>query len=858
MLVIPGAFRPGLGAFFRYLVAAWQQIFPQAGEIALEAGEENPSLRRETRLDLLLNDLTKTLDTPGTGQALLVLDDYHRIEAADIHETILYFVEHLPPRCHLALLTRADPPLPLARWRSRGLLLEARADDLRFTPVEAMEYLNQSLRLGLTESQIAILQERTEGWIAGLQMAALSLQGRKDRGRVAGDDVSADTKDTEAFVHDFDGSNRFVLDYLVEEVVNCQPKEVQQFLRSISILDQFCGPLCDELLGVPTPYSQGMLERLEKINLFLIPLDDRRCWFRYHHLFADLLRLRLQQAHPEQIPALYRRAAEWFAQNGLWQGAIRYGLQTKDLDYSTSLFEHAVVKGGLDFLFSGIRPLIEPFPAAMIESNPFLSLAKAEVILESSQLEGIEPLLRFAEEGIRTSGPFPGQEDVLGWVYLIQMDAATLLGKPDWAIEASQQVPKRIPKDLVTKIEGLVQFGLSAYRDGNLNQAEMYWQECLDLSLANHNTYYIISLLNCMARLTYLKGEFKRSEALFQQAFELLEVHRGKYPIWLGAMLRDYSDLLRDCNRLEEALALITAAIPLLEKYHTVSALGYGLFSWSRILLAFGDFPAAHEVLNKVDNLRRKYNLYPDLETLAMVTRARVYLEEGQTERAWQTLETCLNSAYSQYVFPREWALIVQAKILVRTGRPDEALTLLAGCLEDAKTNGRGRNGLSICLLTALAYDALGDRRMAFQILGEGLVFAKTQHHQRTLIEEGEPMRALLEAFRVQFPQSPFADYLTEILSFFPALSAIEPGTMIDDNSLYEALTPREAEIIRLMCQGLSNQEIARQLVLSVGTVKFHLHNIFGKLGVRDRPQAIVKVAHMIRTDRLPQNWSRK
>ncbi len=413
-------------------------------------------------------------------------------------------------------------------------------------------------------------------------------------------------------------------------------------------------------------------------------------------------------------------------------------------------------------------------------------------IFDSSQLEGIEPLLRSVEAGIRSLPSFPDQADVLGWIYIVQVDAALQLGNQPWAMEAGQQIPKWLPKDFELNVEALVKLGLSAYYEGNLNQTEIYWQQGLDLSLASTNTYHIIAMLNCMARLTYLKGELKRSEGLFRRAFDLLEEHRGHYLIWLGAMQRDYSDLLRDCNRLEESRDMIAAAIPLLEKWHSISALGYGFFSWARNLMASGDLPAAHAMLNKVEDLHRKYTLYPDLETLVQVTRARLYLEAGDTGQAWQILETRLNSACGQHKFLLEWVLIVQARILVRTGRPAEALSLLAGWLERAKANGRGRNWLTICLITALAYNALSEREKAFHLLGDGLVFAQAQGQRRALIEEGEAMQGLLEAFRVQYPQSPFADYITEILALFPEPFSGKLGTFVKvAGSVRSTFTPR-------------------------------------------------------------------
>jgi LuxR family maltose regulon positive regulatory protein len=549
----------------------------------------------------------------------------------------------------------------------------------------------------------------------------------------------------------------------------------------------------------------------------------------------------LQQTHPEQIPGLYRHAAEWFAQNSLWRDAIRYALQTKDMDFGAATFEQAVLKGGLDFLYSGLRPLIEPFPAAIVQKRPLLSLAKALALFESSQIEGIEPLLRFAEKGMLASPPFPGQDEVLGWIYVVQSNVATLLGDHTWMVEASRQVPLWIPNDRLANTEALKQIGNAYYYEGNLIQTDACWQQALDLSLAGSNTAYILGMINGLLRLSFLKGDLSRAETLFQRGMHLLAEHPGQYPIWLGAMQRDYSEVLKERNRLDEARAMMTTALPLCEKWHTVSAHGCALIYMGRILLASGDIVGAKEMLDKADELRRTHTIYPDLEALAQVTRARLCLEEGETEQAWQILETCLQSACCRHEFHREWVLMGQARILRHTGRPAEALALLASRLDSAKANGRGRNWLTMRLITALALSASGDRQAALYCLGDGLVFAQAQDFRRLLVEEGEPMRELLETFRVQFPRSPLANYVAEIISIFPVPPAGAPRNSVKVEGLYESLSGREFEILRLVCQGLSNQEIARQLVLSVGTVKFHIHHIFGKLGVRDRPQAIAK-----------------
>lgn len=814
------------GLFFRYLIAAWQQIFPKAGEAALAELNAFPSQDKEALTNLLLNDLLAGQDSAGADQAVLVLDDYHLIDSAAIHQSVAYLIEHLPPFCHLVLLTRSNPPLPVARWRSRGQILEVRADDLRFTVAEAAEYLNQTMQLQLNQEQIEILQARTEGWIVGLQMAALSIQGRQD---------------VWEFVHGFGGSNRFVIDYLVEEVLNRQSDEVQHFLLTTAPLERFCSSVCDAMLGVSAPYSQSILETLEKANLFLIPLDDHRHWFRYHHLFGDLLRVRVQQKGSERLPALYRRATTWFAQNGLWHEAIRYAIQAKDFELGANLFEQAIHAEGRNFLMGGIRTLIDLFPEPLVQTRPLLSWAKAIGMIESSQLARVEPLIRYAEESIRSAPPFEGQDVILGWIYVIEGNIASLLGDSAWILEASRQVALLIPDNAEANADALFHVGNVYYFEGDLNQADACWQRALDLSQANGYTLGTLYLLANLGRLCVHEGNLKRAEDCFERVLHLSAETQNRILRWIGSVQRDASDVLRERNTLAKAHTLITASLALCEKWESISGKGLGYLHLGRILLAEGELAGAATNLQKVEELCQAHTVFPDLETLVQVFHARLDLAMGRADQAWQVLEKCLQSPCCRHELHREWVLIAQARVLQRTGRPGEALALLAGRLESAKEKGRGHNWLEINLLTALALKATGDPQQAGLMLKDGLVYAQNQGYRRIFVDEGEPMRELLEEFRVFFPQTPLSDFVAEILAIFPALSAAETVLSTKVEGLFEPLTGRELEILRLLRQGFSNTEIAARLVLSVGTVKTHVHHIYGKLDVRDRPQAIAK-----------------
>lgn len=823
--------------FLRYLAAAWQRIYPEVGGSILAELAASPAIHSETLVNTLLNELLATGEVGGeTGRAahaLLALDDYQRIENPAIHALLAYLIEHLPAHCHIALLTRTDPPLTLARWRSRRQVLELRADELRFTMPEAAQFLNGSMALDLSDEQIAVLAERTEGWIVGLQMAAL---------------VGRQHADPQEFVAAFSGSHRYVLDYLVEEVLHQQPEALREFLLCTALLDQMCGPLCESLLDTPPTSGQQTLEGLERANLFIVPLDDQRVWYRYHHLFAELLRVRLRQTAPDRIPQLYHRAAGWFAQNGLWREAIHSALQAKDYEQAANLFEQAVLADRLDFLFSGIRSLIEAFPPAVVQNHPLLKLARAVSLIEDSRLVGIEPLLRSAERDLQAAPASEGQSAALGMVYVVQGVAASLLGDSPWIIAASSQVARLLPYDVRANVNALIQLGNAYFYEGNLNRIDACWQKALDLSQANAYTFGILFCLDDLGRLCCHKGELSRAEALFKLSLETLAHMDNRYLRWQGSTQRDYSDLLREQNRLDKAHAMMETSLALCEKWDMVSGQGLGYIDMGRILSARGDWPAAAAMMQRAEELCQAHTVYPDLITIVAVFRAWLLLQKGELESAWDALEAVLQAPCCQHDFHREWALIAQARILVRLRRPDEALRLLAGRREAAQANGRGRNWLEMSLISALALDEFGENEAALAMLQEALAYAQPQGFVRIFLDEGEALRELMAqllwpANLPRLQPAALQAYILDLLAAFPyppPKGAVTPQSIFaGGESLIEPLSARELEVLGLLCEGLSNQEIAARLVLSVGTVKTHIHNIFGKLGVSNRPQAI-------------------
>ncbi len=822
--------------FFRYFATAWEHLIPGVGHAARTEPDFSTSPDHEAFLNSLLNDLAAGYDPLSPRHAVIVLDDYQCVKNPAIHETIQFTAEHLPPDCHLILVTRSDPPLPLARWRSRGQLLELRTEALRFTPQESTEFLNRVSGLELTDQQVAILDSRTEGWVVGLQMAALSLSGRKD---------------TDQFVRAFGGSHRHVLDYLVEEVLSQQTDEVQQFLLATSLLDRFCGPLCDAVLETPAPSSKGLLLELEKANLFLTALDDQRTWFRFHHLWADLLRVRLKQRAPDRIPILYRRAANWLAEHDLWQEAIHCAVQAGDFQLGASFFTQAIAASGFDFLFSGLQTLIQPFPADLVQSVPQLSLAKAVGMIESSKLAGIEPLLRAAEASLADAAASQERSELLGMVYVVQGIAASLLGDSRWILDASRQVSRLLPGHSRANINALMQLGNASFYAGDLNEIDRNWQQALDLSFANGFTTGILSGLDDLARLCCQKGQLNRADELFQSAFRFVGEDSSSWLGWVGCLQRDQSDLLRERNALVEAHRAITAGMRHMENWETVSGRALGCLHMGRILLAQGDRSGGQDMLEKAVDLCQAHTVYPDLEAMLQVFRAQLLMDAGDLDAAQRVLETALQSPYGQHEFHREWLLIALARLWTRKADPRQALALLADRPAQAWDCGRGRNWLEMTLVLALAHHALGEKNRSRELLRDALKYARPEGFVRVFVDEGEPMQILLRELGTQSQAGQPDEYAAALLRAFSPTE--EMGRADQTNpGLIDPLSARELQILALVCDGLSNREIADQLVLSVGTVKSHVHRIFGKLGVRDRPQAIASATKLGLTRNRP------
>lgn len=769
---------------------------------------------------VILNALLNRLEN-SPHRLALVLDDYHRITLQEIHEAMIYLLDHLPRQVQLVITSREDPPLPLARWRGRGQLVEIRADDLRFTTEEADQFLWQMLGTKLKAEQVRDLDVRTEGWIAGLQLTALAMKGRENL---------AD------FIAEFTGSHRFILDYLSEEVLSRQPKDVQTFLLQTSILDRFCGPLCDAVTGRSD--GQATLEHLERGNLFLIPLDDERFWYRYHHLFGDMLRRKLEQGSPELVTELHRRASVWYEQNGWVTEALEHALRSQNTEEAARLVQQTVQEitqaGQAHTILRWMKSLSE----AVVRAHPRLCVYHATVLMFTNQLAASESWLKAAEQSTYQHDTEPDEiHAILGWVALVRADIARVTGNLASAVVFAQQALDLLPpSEALARAVSLMNVAHSYVADGDVRPAV---KEAADTSITalrriGNQFATMISMTN-LARLHMVQGHLHEAEATFALAEQIApgEVLNGAAPrIGLG-------NLLRERNELEAAQQNLLMGLELAQGMLAIDAdvITAGYVGLAKLRQAQGDLAGGLAALDTFAQVASARQFYPPLMARGMAVRVQLWLAQGNTAPAVRWAAESRLSA-DELSYPHEAEYLALARVLTAQGNTEKALTLLERLRLDAESKGRTSTVIEVLGLCALAWQAKGNLEEALSVLARALVLAEPEGYVRTFADEGAAMAALLRQAQAR---GLFTGYVAKLLSAFdgerPATQAeATHGWMIDEG---EALSERELEVLRLIAEGLSNREIAEQLFVSIGTIKKHLNNIFFKLDAHSRTQAI-------------------
>jgi LuxR family maltose regulon positive regulatory protein len=828
--------------FWRHVVAALDRARPGTGERVAPLFAPAPS-SFEGLVTALINELAAQ---SGENAIVLVLDDYHLIDARQVHASLAFLLEHLPPGLHLVLASRSDPPLPLARLRARGQLAELRTDDLRFTAEEAAALLRESAGTALAGAAVAALVARTEGWAAGLQLAALSLRGRSD---VAG------------FVAAFSGSHRYILDYLTGEVLDGQPDQVREFLLETSMLERLSGGLCDAVTGRDD--GQAMLERVEQAGLFLMPLDEIRGWWRYHHLFADLLRARLQQQRPGRVVVLHRAAAAWYEEHGLADDAVGHALAAGETAWAARLIEqHFDATLYLRSEGETAQRWLAALPAELVQSRPRLLLAQALLAATLGRAESMDEPVAAAERVLASAAPTAGEpfEPSAGKAasMLVNIPAAIALhrsfisqlrGDAEGTAAFASQALAELSGDermLSSTAQGLL--AAAEWLRGRLADAEQAFVS----SIAGWQVGQPISWgIYQLGQVQRAQGRLDAAAETYQKTLDIPAVSGPPPAPPAGPAYVGLGEVAYQRNELDSALRQVTEGIALCRQFLYPAPLGIGLVTLAWIRQAQGDPGGALEAMGEAGRAA----LGPAVTGLlnpVPAQRARLLLAQGDVAAAARWTKERGLGPDDEPGYPRESEYLVLARVLLAQDHPAQALMLLERMLAAASGQGRVGSVIEIGALRALALAACGDQDAAVDALARALALGCPQGYVRVFADEGAPMAALMArlaaAQKAERAASVPSACLAKVLQALGGKhdpQGPERGAVRAVPGLVEQLTARELEVLVLLAKGMPNPRIAEQLVVTLDTVKKHVSHLLGKLGAANRTEAVTRARQL-------------
>jgi LuxR family maltose regulon positive regulatory protein len=795
-----------LWRFLRYLLQAWQVIHPEISESRLQLLLSTQETAVEAVLAAFINAASELSE-----HTVFVLDDYHLIEDPAIHDALAFLLDHLPPALHFVLASRGEPSLPVARYRARQQLLELGVDELKFELGESNSFLNELMGLRLDSGTIASVHERLEGWIGGLQLAALTLQ--RGSGKATGNVVS--------------GRHRHIADYLSEDVLAGLPADVQQFLLETSLLESLCAPLCEAVTG--TSGAQEMLERLEQESLFLVPLDDERQWFRYHHLFADFLREQLRRRDEETLARLHRRAASWYLSHSLPEQVISHAVAGEDVDLVVQVFYRFVNARLLSGEIALVKQWIDALPTEWYDTHPVLGLARAGYLAYTGAFEACVRCVQEVEQKLAPADSDEARRQ-MARVTAVQTFLACMQNDLHQAETLAQRALSELPEDDIGFRPTIYGALGDTYRyHGRWEQAKQSYLEALQFADTPTVRVEAAHIFGALADLDLRQGHLRDAAAYWRRALMAMQEPHGESRLPLPVMGWIYvrlAEILYEWNELEEAWEHLSQGLELAELGGDVRSLIAGYLLAGRLQLVQGDVEAAAGYLELTRPLLRDAT-FPEWTAPFQRLQLALWLAQDRLRAAVHWSDEFLEENR-----PQGAHLAVVRLLLVKGDNPSlqRALQLLAPVLQEAEAEGREGRLIEALALQALIYRQQGDSVRALTSLERALSLAEPQGYVRLFVDLGRPMGRLLQEAHSRDVLPAYVQTLLE--AFSPLPTSVEPVP------LPEPLTPRELEVLELLAAGLTNREIGEELVISPQTVKKHTGNIYSKLGVGNRTEA--------------------
>lgn len=828
--------------FWAYVVRALQKVQPAMGEHAL-------SMLRSSRQPLTAAVLTSLINEINASDRdfALVLDDYHVIDAPQVHAGVTFLLDHLPPRMQLIIASRSEPLVPVPRLRARGQVTELRADDLRFTPAEVSAFLNHVMALGLSPADVSTLETRTEGWIAGLKLAALSLKNHAD---------------VRKFVGAFSGDNRYIADYLIQEVLHTQPEDTRRFLIDTAILDRLSGPLCDAVAGAHG--SQAQLESLERSNLFVVPLDDTRESYRYHHLFAEVLRAHAMREYPERVRTLHHRASTWFELHGSLAEALHHAAAASDAARIARLLETRCPPMDRSYQTGRWLERARDLPDAMVRARPVLSLAYAWALMNAGELEAVEirlgdvdRWLSVADTDARAGDMVVEDEQRFHSLPREMVSARAYLaqsrGESAGTVDDVRHLLETIPHDdHVARATATALLALAEWAGGDLEEAYQTFNAALGVMRMAGGAIDAIRGMFVPADIRVAQGRLHEAQQLYERGLQLARDYTQGGAPETDELHLGLSELHRERGDVDTAARYLQTITDIAAHTEHVGNRQRWCTAMARVAETRGDLGVALGLLDEAEAVAVRSPL-PRLRPVPAL-RARIWIAQGRLAESAGWAKGQGVSAGAEPSYRREFEHLTLARLLIARYRADrsersirDALMLLERLLIAASQGGRKGSTIETLVLESLAHQAMANVRAALDPLERALTLGESEGYLRIFVDEGSAMRDLLEH---AVTRAIGGDYARHVLRGFdaaaepaaaprPVVAAVRTGVPV--RKLLHCLTARELEILRLIAAGLRNQEMASHLSISPATVKRHVANAYAKLDVSHRTEALVR-----------------